>query len=79
MKKDEVLKKFDDYGKKASYHFACESDNWEFEYKLGNIKKNMAMSLWDEYPELHVEMRKLAKHFLWLIDDVLNARNKNGE
>jgi len=59
---DNILEEFKKYGYKASYHYADDSAK---EWGLGRQQKELALALFDENEELHDEMRKISKDFLW--------------
>ena len=57
-----ILKAFKTHGRKASYHFADDSG---VEWQNGYASKKAALKIFDENPELHEQMRKIAVDFLW--------------
>ena len=57
-----VLEKFTQFGQQASYHYAADRGN---EWRLGTPLEREAIELFDAHPELHAEMREIAKGFLW--------------
>ena len=60
--KQKILENFKTYGMDASYHYADDTgQEWNFAYPL--VEK--CMKLAKEYPELHAEMAKIAKHFIF--------------
>ena len=62
---NEILTKFDDWGRQASFHYA--DDTASGEWRLGSNLEARCLKLFDENPELQPEMRKLAKSFLWTL------------
>lgn len=57
-----VLEKFTQLGQQASYHYAADRTS---EWRLGTPLEREAIELFDQHPELHAEMREIAKGFLW--------------
>ena len=60
-----IIDVFEYYGEKASYHFADDSCN---EWGLADGAERTALRIFDAFPELHPEMRKVAKGFLWSLE-----------
>ena len=63
---EEVLKLFTKFGMDASYHFADDSCK---EWYLGYSDQTEALNLYNTFPELHEEMRKIANKFLWVLPE----------
>lgn len=61
-----ILDSFRSHGQKASYHYACDSGA---EDKLGFEHSNICRILWRNNPELHEQMKEIAKNFLFHIGD----------
>ena len=60
-----VLDKFTQLGQQASYHYAADRTS---EWRLGGPLEREAIELFDAHPELHAEMREVAKGFLWSLE-----------
>jgi hypothetical protein len=60
-----ALEDFEKAGSWASYHYA---DEYTEEWKKGDEEKAKALKIFDDNPELEVEMRQIAINFLWSID-----------
>ena len=64
QEKQEILEEFKTCGMDASYHYADDSgQEWKFAYPL----VDKCMKLVKEHPELHEEMREIAKRFIFSI------------
>lgn len=62
--KQKILEEFKTYGMDASYHYADDSgQEWKFAYPL----VDRCMKLVKEHPELHEEMKEIAKRFIFSI------------
>ena len=62
QEKQEILEEFKTYGMDASYHYADDSGKeWHLAYPL----VDKCMKLVKEHPELHEEMREIAKRFIF--------------
>ena len=60
--KQKILEEFKTYGMDASYHYADDSgQEWKFAYPL----VDKCIKLVKEHPELHEEMREIAKRFIF--------------
>lgn len=59
---EEIFAEFKKLGNTASHHYADDSTK---EWNLGDSAKREALKLFDAYPELHDQMRVIAKDFLW--------------
>ena len=60
--KQEILEEFKTYGMDASYHYADDTGKeWKFAYPL----VDKCLKLVKEHPELHEEMKEIAKHFIF--------------
>ena len=57
-----ALEKFKQLGHQASYHYAADRTS---EWRLGTPLERSAIAMFDAHPELHDEMRDIAKGFLW--------------
>ena len=57
-----ALEKFKQLGQQASYHYAADRTS---EWRLGTPLEREAIAMFDAHPELHAEMREIAKGFLW--------------
>ena len=60
-----VLEKFEQLGQQASYHYAADRTS---EWRLGTPLEREAIAMFDANPELHAEMREIAKGFLWSLE-----------
>ena len=60
-----ALEEFKKLGQQASYHYAADRGN---EWRLGTPLEAEAVALFDAHPELHAEMREVAKGFLWSLE-----------
>ena len=58
-----ILSKFKHHGLTASYYFADDTASGEWRNGYGEQRK--ALELFDAHPDLHAEMREIAKNFLW--------------
>ena len=64
QEKQEILENFKTCGMDASYHYADDTgQEWKFAYPL----VDKCMKLVKEHPELHEEMREIAKRFIFSI------------
>ena len=71
------LGEFTKHGQDASYYFAGDSGK---EWPLGYKSQRAAMSLWHEHPELHEQMRVVARKFLWsLTMELDNEQRRAGK
>ena len=62
--KQKILENFKTYGIDASYHYADDSgQEWKFAYPL----VDKCVKLVKGHPELHEEMREIAKRFIFSI------------
>ena len=60
-----VLMRFKDHGKMASFHYADDSCK---EWGLGDKQKAAALKLFDDNPELQNDMRLIARGFIWSLE-----------
>ena len=60
-----ALEKFKQLGHQASYHYAAGRTS---EWRLGTPLEREAIAMFDQHPELHAEMRDIAKGFLWSLE-----------
>ena len=66
----ETLERFKDLGMRASYHYAayicsCSGAEW----RLGSSLEAKARELFKQHPDLHDDMRGIAKGFIWTLGD----------
>lgn len=59
-----VIAEFKRLGDKASFHYADDSTK---EWHLADKAKVEALAIFDAHPELHEQMREVARSFLWLL------------
>ena len=60
-----VLEKFTQLGNQASFHYAADHTS---EWRLGTPLEREAIELFDANPDLHAEMREVARGFLWSLE-----------
>ena len=63
----ETLERFKDLGMRASYHYA--DDTASGEWRLGSSLEAKARELFKQHPDLHDDMRGIAKGFIWTLGD----------
>ena len=62
QEKQEILEEFKKAGLDASFHYADDTgQEWKFAYPL----VDKCMKLVKEHPELHEEMKEIAKRFIF--------------
>ena len=62
---NETLEQFRNHGSTASHHYA---DDTTGEWGAGRRAEGKALDLFDNNPELQLDMRKIAKGFLWSLN-----------
>lgn len=62
---EQALIEFNRHGQNASFHYDDDSNK---EWHIGDEEKRIALEVFDAFPALQAEFRKIARNFSWSLE-----------